>query len=127
MNLNPIFYILVLGSLVAAASATVQQPDIFPIPDMSFHDLTMRNADKIDNVVQNMLSDREIVSDAQYKITVAYRDSLHDSEYSIDEIGVNKRYQDYLNAAYDVTNAFLYSSPDLQDKIDLMNAKKDLI
>lgn len=93
----------------------------------SLQDMRHDDADKVINVITNMQNGDVTAPDAKDYIFEEQYFARKVIDCTPEEMEINNRYIEFLNSAEEVTEAFMYSSPDLQDKIDLMNAKKDLI
>lgn len=129
--MNPFYIITALASLVAAVfggAAVVDHEHSAPI---FVNDEIIKgiqsNAGSINNAVQNMLAGYANPADVQYEIQLSYRDALHDTDYSKDEVQENENYKDYLNAAYTVTQDKISGSSDLEKDVGIMNDKYNSI
>lgn len=93
----------------------------------SLQDMRHDDADKVINVITNMQNGDVTASEANDYIFEEQYFARKVIDCTPKEMEINNRYIEFLNSSEEVTEAFMYSSPDLQDKIDLMNEKKDLI
>jgi hypothetical protein len=93
----------------------------------SFREDILTRSDGIENTVNNMLSGDVEIGKAKNAISYEKVFSKDQTAISSEDMKINHAYMNYLIAASDVVDAYTYESSDLQDKIDLMNEKKDLI
>jgi hypothetical protein len=92
-----------------------------------FRDEVLIRADNVENTINNMLSDDVSASKADSYIIYEKTFSKDQTALSSDDMQVNKAYYNYLKAASDVVDAYSYDALDIQDKIDIMNQKRNLI
>lgn len=129
--MNPFYIITAITSLVAAVFGGAVVADHEQNAPIVVNDEIIKgihsNAGSINNAMQNMLAGYANPADVQYEIQLSYRDALHDTDYSKDEVQENENYKDYLNAAYTVTQDKLSGSSDLEKDVGIMNDKYNSI
>jgi len=124
---------LLILSGAAVAVGDVQSQDtqtqtiVISSSENGFQKVIQDDADDIYNAVNNVLLGREETELVKKMIVTAYKGTQRDSTYSADEIEINTRYQEFLDAAYQVVVDSATNSSALNDDINIMNSKKELI
>jgi len=137
-NMEPFYTFMAVVSLLILSGAAVAVGDaqsqdtqaqalIVSSGENGFQKVIQGDADDICNAVNNVLLGREEPELVKKMIVTVYKGTQRDSTYSADEIKINIRYQEFLNAAYQVVVDSATDSDSLNDDIKIMIAKKELI
>lgn len=135
MKIKPIYYgaVLVVAFFCIAVAAQagnagkVAEPESTFLSVGSVDNSMSSNVNAVSNIIINMQNEDITAGEARDEINWKIQFVKNDCDCSPEEMQVNKRYIAFLEAAKDVTEAKMNGASDLQDKIKVMNQKKDLI
>lgn len=125
--------ILIISCLaVSAQNVTKNSQDIGPISavtEQPNQNTELFDTDSVENLIQNMQAGYITAGEAKNEILDIRFYAKQRTSLTPVEMGVNKRYVAYLNAAIDATNAFSFgkNSKEFQNSLTEMENKKNLI
>lgn len=128
----------IIGILLASVTGYAAVADDTPIEegnflvqntnvDSDFRDDVLSRVSRVNGTVTNTLNGDVEISKAESVISYEIAFSKDQTDISPEDMQTNKAYMVYLGACSDVIDAYMYEYPDLKDKIDAMNEKKNLI